>query len=130
MSKKILIIENEQLIAKAYGGYLTKLGYDVQMAFDGQAGLELVEKDHPDLILLDIVMPNMDGITVLKKLRADQKTEDIPVIMLTNLNTHESVSEALNAGITNYLVKVDYSLEDLGKKIKEVLDQIYGSNNS
>lgn len=129
MKKKILIIENEQLIAKAYGGYLQKIGYDVETAFDGEDGLKKVIIFKPDLVLLDIVMPNMDGLTVLKKMRENHDTEDIPVIMLTNLNTSESVSEALNAGITNYLVKVDYSLEDLGIKIKEVLDQIYANKD-
>lgn len=119
--KKILIVENEELIAKANGDYLTKFGYDVSLAYDGEEGLKQVKIFKPDLITLDLLMPKLDGLAFLKLLRADAETAEIPVIMLTNISTNESVLEAMTSGVTHYLIKADYGLEDLRKKIEEII---------
>jgi CheY-like chemotaxis protein len=120
--KKVLIVENEELIAKAYKGYLEKLGYEVVWAGDGEKGLETAKTMMPDLILSDIAMPIMDGLTMLQKLRENPQTEAIPVVMLTNMNTNENVLQALKLGSTHYLIKVDYNLDELGKKVQELLN--------
>jgi DNA-binding response OmpR family regulator len=124
---KILIVEDNKTTAKLYRKYLESQGYEIENAYDGQEGLVKVKEFKPDLILLDIVMPKMDGISMLKELKKDPKTNKLPIIMLTVLKTSETISEAIASGITHYLVKTDYSLEELGQKVKELLKQTYGN---
>jgi len=88
---------------------------------NGEEGLKEAEKWKPDLILLDIVMPMLDGIEVLKQLKANPETETIPVIMLTNLETNKDVARAMESGATGYLIKVNWTLEELREKVKEAL---------
>ncbi len=119
--KKILIIEDEVKIAKAYSDHLERNGFAVEVAHNGKEGLILATISLPDLILLDIVMPVLDGITMLKQLKLDKRLRQIPVIVLTNLNTSDSVAGAMISGVTAYLVKSDQSMQDLDFKIKEVI---------
>jgi len=121
--KRILIAEDEKSIAHAYGEHLEREGYIVEYAYDGQETLLKTDEFKPDLILLDIVMPKLDGISVLKKIKAKEETKNIPVIILTNLESSQSASEALEAGSFQYLVKTDYSLDDISKKVSEVLEK-------
>lgn len=121
--KKILIIEDDKTLSRLYEKHLKSKGYETTVAFDGEEGLKKVKEAKPDLILLDIVMPKLDGISVLKILKKDSATNKIPVIMLTVLEKTESVSEALQAGITHYLIKSNYSLDELGHKVEEILKQ-------
>jgi len=119
--KKILIAEDEKSIAHAYGEHLEREGYIIDYAYDGEETLVKAGDFKPDLILLDIVMPKMDGITALKKLKEKEDMKDIPVIILTNLESSQSASEALEAGSYQYLVKTNYTLDDVSKKVAEVL---------
>ncbi|MFC1595122.1 PleD family two-component system response regulator [Patescibacteria group bacterium] len=121
MKKKILIIDDEETIIKAYSDHLTLEGYDISVAYDGQEGLEKVKEVSPDLILLDILMPVMDGITALKKLKEDPKTKDIPVMILTNSSSQERIVEATELGSIIYFVKANASLEKLSQWIKDIL---------
>ena len=121
--EKILIIEDDKAISKLYEKHLSSKDYAVFTAFNGKEGLEKVKTVKPDLILLDIVMPIMDGITVLKNLKKNPEAKNIPVIMLTVLEKSESISQALEAGITHYLVKSNYSVDELGRKVDEILKQ-------
>ena len=116
---KILISEDEKSIAQAYGEFLGRKGYSVDYAYDGEEALEKVKEFKPDLVLLDIVMPKMDGITVLKKLKEDESTKDIPVIMLTNLASSKDAEEAMREGSSEYLIKTNFSLEDVESKVAE-----------
>lgn len=120
--KKILIIDDEKLGVKAIFEHLTSEGYEVYDANDGRGGLEKAKKIKPSIILLDIIMPVMDGLTVLKKLKENSGTKNIPVLVLTNLETDESVREAVKSGSREYLVKANYGLNDLSKKIESVLN--------
>ena len=88
---------------------------------NGEVGLERALKERPDLILLDIIMPVMDGMTMLAKLRTDKWGKDVPVIMLTNLNNSEDVEEASKHGVYDYLVKSNWRLEDVIGKVREAL---------
>lgn len=120
MSKLILFIEDEPTLQKTLGRALEQEGYEVQSALDGQSGLALVRRIKPDLILLDLILPKIDGFTVLKELKKDDSTKDIPVIVLTNLESPQDIEKALTEGATNYLVKANYELNDVVKKIKEL----------
>lgn len=119
--KKILFIEDEPHLQKAVGEILEQEGFNIFAALDGEKGLELAKKEKPDLILLDLILPKKDGFEVLKGLKEDKKTKDIPVIVLTNLEGVGDVEKVLELGATTYLVKANYQLEDVVAKIKEFL---------
>jgi len=119
--KKILIAEDERSIAQGYGEHLERDGYIVEYAYDGEEALKKAREMSPDLILLDVVMPRIDGMAVLKELKADDKTKDIPVIILTNLESSKNAKEAMESGSFEYLVKTNYSLEDISKRIADIL---------
>lgn len=121
--KKILFIEDESALQKTFKNLLGKKGYEVISAFDGQSGLTLAKEEKPDLILLDLILPKLHGLDVLKKLKKDSQTKEIPIIVLTNLEKPEHISQALELGATTYLVKVQYSLEEVLEKIKKTLSQ-------
>ncbi|MCK4891903.1 MAG: response regulator [Candidatus Pacebacteria bacterium] len=118
--KKILVIEDEATLQKALNDVLAQEGYDVLSALDGMSGLDLALKENPDLILLDIILPKMDGFEVLKRLK--EKESKIPVIILTNLSDINDIQKALDLGATTYLVKADFHLDDVLKKVKETLN--------
>ncbi|MCH7597467.1 response regulator [Patescibacteria group bacterium] len=107
---KILLIEDDETLVRAYKDHFMRAGYDVGISLDGEDALEKVKIFHPDLILLDILMPKLDGISVLIKLKDDIETKEIPVIMLTNVGGGEKVKEAAQAGAMIYFVKADTSL--------------------
>ncbi|MBL7154931.1 MAG: response regulator [Candidatus Portnoybacteria bacterium] len=119
--KTILFIEDEPFFQKAVGQFLEKEGFQTKSALDGQVGLALAKKFKPDLILLDLILPKQDGFEVLKELKKDATTKDIPVIILTNLEGGTDVEKALSLGATTYLVKANYELEEVVKKIKQTL---------
>lgn len=119
--KKILVIEDEGALQKVVGEVLTQEGYQVISALDGEKGLMEAKESHPDLILLDLILPKVDGFSVLEQLKKDKDTMDIPVIVLTNLETAKDIERILDLGATTYLVKANYKLEDIIKKIKGVL---------
>ena len=119
--KTILFIEDEPTLQKAIGQFLEGEGYQIKSALDGELGLELAKKEKPDLILLDIILPKKDGFKVLKALREDEATKEIPVVILTNLENDADVEKALSLGATTYLVKANYKLEEITNKIKEIL---------
>lgn len=119
--KKILVIEDEATLQKALCEVLNQEDYEVLSALDGLKGLELAQEEKPDLILLDIILPKMDGFDVLKKIKSNKGISRIPVIILTNLSDINDIQKALDLGATTYLVKADFHLEDVLKKIKETL---------
>lgn len=90
-------------------------------ALDGETGLRLAQTENPDLILLDLILPKMDGFEVLSHLKEDQKTKEIPVIILTNLENMENINKALELGATTYLVKTQYQLEDIISKVEKAI---------
>jgi len=119
--KKILFIEDESVLQKTFEKALRAEGYDIISALDGETGLKLAQTQKPDLILLDLILPRLNGFEVLKKLKEDPQTKEIPVIILTNLERMSDIDKALELGATTYLVKVNYSLEEVVKKIKKTL---------
>jgi DNA-binding response OmpR family regulator len=122
--KNILIVEDEDSLSKVLSDRLKDEDFNVSVAHDGQEGLEIIGKEHPDLVLLDIVMPKMDGLTMMRKLRqSGDYGKNVPIIMLTNLNP--AADEKINDDITKdqpayYLMKSDWSMDDIIKKVKEI----------
>lgn len=121
---KILIVDDEETLSEMLKEYFVRQGYQVDIACDGEEGLVRARKFMPNLILLDILMPVLDGISMLKQLKADSAISGIPVIMLTNLDTQDKMEEAQQMGAPNYLVKLNYTPSDLDRKIKEVLTAV------
>jgi len=121
--KKILFIEDEYTLQKTFGEILKPEGYEVIPALDGEMGLRLAKNKKPDLILLDLILPKVNGFEVLKKLKAEVETKDIPVIVLTNLEGIGDIDKAIELGATTYLIKADYSLEEVVEKIKKALGE-------
>ncbi len=121
MPKLIVFVEDDPTLQKTLGRALEQEGYEVQSALDGQNGLALVKRIKPDLVLLDLILPKMDGFEVLKNLKQNEETKDIPVIVLTNLESPQDVEKAISEGATNYLVKANYELADVIKKVKGVI---------
>lgn len=119
--KKILFIEDESALQKTFGDILEQEGYKVVSALDGEKGLQLAQEENPNLIILDLVLPKMHGFEVLEKLKENDNTKKIPVIVLTNLESMEDVEKAVSMGATTYLVKANYKLEEVVEKIKKTL---------
>lgn len=122
MKYKILIVEDDQFLAGMYVEKLENEGvFEVEEAANGKEALKKVEADMPDLILLDIMLPAMSGIEVLKNLKANKDTRNIAVIMLTNLNEKEYIQDALSLGADDYLIKAHFLPSEVIIKIKRVL---------
>ena len=105
MAKKILIVDDERHIVRLVEVNLERAGYDVISAYDGIEALEKVESEKPEMIILDVMMPRMDGFEVLKKLRSDAATKEIPVIMLTAKAQDADIFKGWSSGVDSYLTK-------------------------
>lgn len=123
MKEKVLLVEDEDALAQVLSIKLEREGFTVFRAKDGEEGLEVATREHPDVILLDIIMPKMDGLTMLSRLRKDggEWGKSAKVMMLTNLSDGDSVMKSLNEAAFDYLVKSDWKLEDIVEKIRERL---------
>ncbi len=119
--KKILVVEDAQLFRAMYEDKLKMEGYDVWTAADGLEGLKLALEVIPDLILLDLVMPRMGGLEVLKRLKSDPRTKDIPVVVLSNLEDAEGIKEAIEQGAEDFLRKTVSSPAEVTAKIKKLV---------
>lgn len=111
--KKILIVEDEVELNNVIAEQFLAKDFEVFKAFDGVEGLEMSLKHHPDVILLDIIMPKMDGLSMLDKLRVDNWGKNANVILLTNLSDNEKVAEAMKHQTYDYLVKSDWNINDV-----------------
>ena len=117
--KKIALIEDDVTIKEMYKMKLEMEGYSVVCANDGEKALEVIKKENPDLILLDILMPKKDGFEVLKELKNSQDSgvKSIPVVMLTNLSNREDIAEAEKLGAADYLVKARVTPNEVANKV-------------
>ena len=121
MKQTILIIEDESALQKTLYDVLTQEGYEVLQALDGEVGLRTAIDKIPNLIFVDLMLPNINGFDVIDELKKSEKTKDIPVIVLTNLESMEDIQKAIDLGATTYLVKANYSLQDIVAKVKDSL---------
>lgn len=118
---KIAIIEDDPTINQMYRMKFEAEQFDVQIANDGKAGVQLVKSFHPDLILLDLQMPEVDGVTALREIRAHDWGKSIPVMIMTNLGEEESPKELRSLGISGYIVKADLTPRQVVARVKEEL---------
>lgn len=121
MAKTILIVEDEKTLFEALSVKLEEAGYKTVEAKDGKEGLEIALKIKPDLLLVDILMPIMDGITMINKLKEDEWGKNVPMIILTNFSDEEKMRQAELAGVHDYMVKSDWKLSDVVDKVNEKL---------
>ena len=119
--KKVLIIEDDEPILKLYQTKLTHDGYDVSVARDGKEGVERSKNMKPDIILLDVMMPIMNGFEVLKALKSMPETKNIPVVILSNYGEIGNITEGLNMGACDYLIKAEQTPSDVTETICNVL---------
>ncbi|PIW89849.1 MAG: response regulator [Candidatus Nealsonbacteria bacterium CG_4_8_14_3_um_filter_40_11] len=123
MPKTILFIEDESALQKTFGEIFKQEGYEMTSALDGEVGLRLAKTKKPDLILLDLILPKINGFDVLKQLKEDPDTKEIPVIVLTNLEGMQDIEKVIGLGATTYLIKANYSLVEVMEKIKKALGE-------
>ena len=116
---KILVAEDDKFLKHVYMNKLPKEGFEVDLAINGEIALEKIESFKPDLIILDIMMPKMSGLEVLKKIKKDPKTKDIPVIITSNLDKNEDIQKGMKLGANDYLVKSDVSINEIVDTIKK-----------
>lgn len=120
--KHILIIEDEKDLAVMLKEVLEEAGFEVLITGDGVEGLRNILEKHPDLVLLDLNLPKMDGLTLLKKIRENEGGKDIPFVILSNISDITSISKAMGEGVYDYLIKSDWKLEDVVSKVKKTLN--------
>lgn len=121
-NKKIAIVEDEPALAGALSDKFKSEGFSVFVSSNGEEGLKSIQENKPDIVLLDIVMPVMDGLTMLKELRKTDAGKDLPVIILTNLNEADKMSEGLSDGARDFLVKSNWKIQEVVDKVKSRLD--------
>lgn len=119
--KKILLVEDDTFILEMYATKLLNFGYDVLTATDGEEALKIIKDKHPDFILLDLVLPSMDGFDVLKVIKKDAKTKSIPVVLLTNLGERKDVETGLKLGANDYLIKAHFTPSEVIEKIQNLI---------
>lgn len=117
--KKILFIEDEASLQKTFADVLAPEGFQIISALDGEIGVRLAESEKPDLILLDLTLPRLPGLEALSQLKAGRSTSQIPVVILTNREEVQNIERALQLGATTYLVKANYTLNEVVEKIKK-----------
>jgi DNA-binding response OmpR family regulator len=123
MAKKILLIEDEKILAEMYREKFTQAGFEVFLAFDAKEGLELAKKEKPDLIVLDILLPKENGITFLSWLRKELEISSIPVVTFSNYDDPETKREAFRLGVKDYLIKTNYTPSEVVAKVKQLLSE-------
>jgi DNA-binding response OmpR family regulator len=119
LNKKILIAEDDKSLLPVLQEKFTKEGFSVVIALDGEEGITVAEKEKPDLLLLDIRMPKIDGITMARKIK--EAGINAPIIFLTNLDDIKHISDALEVSKSDYLIKSDWDLDEIVKKVKTKL---------
>ena len=117
--KKILFIEDEAALQRAMTQAVQEAGYAVFSALDGEIGIRLAEKEMPDLILCDLILPKKNGLEVIAALKKNPSTADIPIIVLSNLEDTQNIQKAMELGVHSYLVKTSYALDEVISKIRQ-----------
>ncbi len=119
--KKVLIVEDDQLIFSILSRELSDAGYEVANAFDGEQAVAVTREVHPDLVLLDILLPRKNGFEVLQTLKADDALKSIPVVILSNLGQPEDIQKGRELGAIDYMVKVEFEPKQIVSKVRTLL---------
>lgn len=120
--KKVLIIEDDVQISKVYKIQLEKENIEAILIKDGEKAMEVIEKEKPDLIILDLMMPKRDGFWVLENIKKNKEYINIPILVISNLGQSDDKKRSLDLGATEHLVKIDQSIKDIVQKIKGYLE--------
>ncbi|MFZ2969796.1 MAG: response regulator [Minisyncoccia bacterium] len=120
---KVLIIEDDSYISDMYKIKFESENFETIVAEDGISGIKEIEKQKPDIVLLDIVMPKVDGFSVLKMIKKNEDSKDIPVVLLTNLGQKDNVERGFELGATSYIIKAHFTPSEVVKKVKEILEK-------
>jgi len=120
-NKKVLIIEDDRFLVKAYQIKFTSAGFNIISATDGATGLDLARKELPSLVILDLMLPKMNGFEFLKAIKADEKTKHIPVITISVLGQSADYEKAISLGAEDYFIKTDHTIEEIVEKVKSYI---------
>ncbi|MDO8424702.1 MAG: response regulator [bacterium] len=121
MAKRILIVEDDKFLRELIGQKLVREGYDILESIDGEDGLKKIKNDKPDLVLLDLILPSMDGFEVLSRIKEEVVSGAPPVIILSNLGQKEDVEKGLKLGAADYLIKAHFTPGEIIEKVKNIL---------
>ncbi len=120
---KVLIVEDDPFLSEMYATKLSQEKFEVELAVDGSGALKKARETRPDLILLDIVLPKMDGFEVLKKIKSEKDLRNIKIIVLTNLGQKEEIEKGFQLGADDYIVKAHFTPSEVAIKAKKVLSK-------
>lgn len=120
-AKSILVVEDDQFLRDLIVKKLEEEGLNIIQAVDGEEGLQFIKENKPALVLLDLILPGIDGFEVLKQVKSDPETKDIPIIILSNLGQKDDIERGLELGARDFMVKAHFTPEEIVKKAKEVL---------
>lgn len=123
MPTTILIVEDDKFLRELIAQKLVKENYEVSEAIDGEEGIKKIKEEKPDLILLDLILPGIDGFEVLSKMKEDPNLSSVPVIILSNLGQKEDVEKGLKLGAIDYLIKAHFTPGEIIEKIRKVLQK-------
>lgn len=118
---KVLVIDDDPFILDMYSVKLREAGFSVDTAENGETGMEKFKKESPDVVLLDIVMPNLDGFTILETLRKEKSSPQTKIILLTNLGQKEDVERGNRLGADDYIIKAHFTPSEVVEKVKKIL---------
>jgi len=119
---KLLLVEDDALLTRLYQKKFSKDGHEVVSASDGEEGMEMIESEQPDLVLLDIMMPKLSGLEMLERIKANPATRSVPVVILSNLEGEEEQERALELGAVAYIVKSNSDPARVSAKVREILE--------
>lgn len=121
MAAKILIVEDDKFLRELMTRKLNNEGFDLQEAIDGEEGLKKLETFKPDIILLDLILPGLDGFETLERIKDNPQTSEIPVLILSNLGQRDEIEKGLKLGAVDFMVKAHFTPEEIVGKIKSIL---------
>lgn len=119
---KVLIVEDDKFLSEMYAAKLTEAGFEMDAAYDGEEGLKMINDFKPDLVLLDIVLPKMDGFEILRLVKANPDFKNIKIVALTNLGQKEEVEKGLSLGADDYIIKAHFTPTEVVAKVKKLLN--------
>jgi len=122
MIKKILLIEDDKFLRELMSKKLVNMEYDVVSAVDGESGLAMIKETKPDAVLLDLILPGINGFEVLERAKKDPEIANIPVIILSNLGQKEDIERGLGLGAVDFMVKAHFTPQEIVNKLKSILD--------
>jgi len=121
MAEKILVVEDDKFLRELISRKLSDEGFDITQAVDGEDGIEKIKEVKPDLVLLDLILPSIDGFEVLSRIKEDPSVASIPVIILSNLGQKEEIEKGLSLGAVDFLIKAHFTPGEIIDKIKTLL---------